>query len=238
MKIMTYMFESEGRVGGRAATVDVEHVGKCFATDTGFIVYNDWTYPNFIQLLDELKVETQKTEMSFSLRDDIGNLEYGGNNLNSLFAQRWNFLRPTHYKMIREILRFNREAVADLESRELSEIMKVGHYLQSTRYSDAFIYQYLLPMGCAIWSSSTGNMIDFPVKFFLRFFNNHGLLSVNNRPQWRVLKGGSRSYLDPITKGFRDRIRLNSNIKTISRSKGLVEITVDDGKREFLISLY
>lgn len=225
------VFEVADKIGGHTATVDVNHDGQKLAIDTGFIVFNDWTYPNFIELIDELGVESQPTEMSFSVRCKNSGIEYGGNNLNTMFAQRRNIFRPSFHKMIKDILRFNREAVQDLEAGNISESITLGQYLAANHYGEVFIYQYILPMGCAIWSASTEKMVDFPFRFFVQFFKNHGLLSVNNRPQWRVIKGGSRSYLDPLTESFNDSILLNSRIKTIRRLGDSAELTMIDGER-------
>ncbi len=226
------VFEAESRIGGHTATVDVEHDGREYAIDTGFIVYNDWTYPNFIELLDEIGVETQPTEMSFSVRCDNSGLEYSGSNLNTLFAQRRNLLRPSYYGMLRDILRFNREAIADLESGAIDAATTLGQYLHRGGYGETFIHQYLVPMGCAIWSASTRSMFDFPLLFFTRFFKNHGLLSVNDRPQWHVIRGGSRSYLEPLTRSFRDDIRLNANIRSVRRRREAIELLFADGHTE------
>lgn len=224
------VFESAPRIGGHTATVDIEHQGRDYAIDTGFIVYNDWTYPRFIELIDALGVDTQATEMSFSVRCDSSGLEYGGNNLNTLFAQRRNLLRPNFHRMLHDILRFNREAVRDLESGSIAADTTLGEYLTENRYGDAFTYQYLLPMGCAIWSASTEPMIEFPLLFFTRFFNNHGLLSVNDRPQWRVISGGSKNYLEPLTRDFRDSIQLNARISSVRRRQDAVELVLANGR--------
>ena len=224
------VYEAEARIGGHTATVDVEHEGREFAIDTGFIVYNDWTYPNFIELLSEIGVDTRPTEMSFSVRCDDSGLEYGGNNLNTLFAQRRNLLRPSFHRMLRDILRFNREAIADLDSGRIGPATTLGEYLEANNYGEAFRFQYLLPMGCAIWSASTRSMLDFPLLFFTRFFKNHGLLSVNDRPQWHVIKGGSRSYLEPLTRGFSDSIQLDARIDSVRRRDNAVEIIMADGR--------
>lgn len=223
------VYESASRVGGHTATVDVEDEQGPLAIDTGFIVYNDWTYPNFIELMDELGVASKPTEMSFSLRCQQSGLEYGGNNLNTLFAQRSNLFRPGFHRMLRDILRFNREAVADLESGSIAPSTRLGEYLRANGYGEAFIYQYLLPMGCAIWSASSGRMIDFPLLFFVRFFKNHGLLSVNNRPQWRVIAGGSKQYLQPLCDSFSDSIRLNARIHAVHRRAEGVQLLMADG---------
>jgi len=226
------VFETADRIGGHTATVDVDWQGRQFAIDTGFIVYNDWTYPNFIELLQELEVETKPTEMSFSVRCDDSGLEYGGNNLNTLFAQRSNALSPAFHGMLRDILRFNREAVDDLENGRISTTTTLGEYLEQNGYRQTFIDKYLLPMGCAIWSASSDSMLDFPLLFFVRFFKNHGLLSVNDRPQWHVIKGGSRSYLKPLTRGLETSIRLNSRIATVWRRVDGIELLMEDGQLE------
>jgi len=226
------VFEIEDKIGGHTATVDVEFNGHEYAIDTGFIVFNDWTYPNFIELMDELGVESKPTEMSFSVRCDGSGIEYGGNNLNTLFAQRSNLLRPSFHKMLQDILRFNREAVADLDNGQIAATTTLGEYLTANRYGEAFSFQYLLPMGSAIWSGSTASMLDFPLLFFVRFFKNHGLLSVNNRPQWRVIKGGSSSYLKPLTKSFSDSIVLGSKISQLRRKGDSVELIMHDGSSE------
>ncbi len=224
------VFEVADKIGGHTATVDVNHQGCDYAIDTGFIVYNDWTYPNFIELMDELGVDSQPTEMSFSVRCESTGIEYGGSNLNAMFAQRRNLLRPSFHKMISDILKFNREAIRDLENGDISQEATLGEYLRANQYGEAFVYRYILPMGCAIWSASTDRMIDFPLRFFVQFFKNHGLLSVNNRPQWRVIKGGSRSYLDPLTEGFSKSIMLNANINRIRRLGDSVELIMSDGR--------
>ncbi len=224
------VYESAPRIGGHTATVDIEHQGRDYAIDTGFIVYNDWTYPRFIELMEELGVETKPTEMSFSVRCDNSGLEYGGNNLNTLFAQRRNLLRPGFHKMLRDILRFNREAVCDLESGRISPATTLGEYLDDNRYGEGFIFQYLLPMGCAIWSASTESMLDFPLLFFTRFFKNHGLLSVNDRPQWHVIKGGSNSYLEPLTREFQDSIQVNAKLSSVRRRQDDIELVMANGR--------
>ncbi len=226
------VFESANRVGGHTATVDVNHEGADYSIDTGFIVFNDWTYPNFIELMDELGVESKPTEMSFSVRCETTGIEYGGNNLNTMFAQRRNLLRPSFHRMIKDILRFNREAISDLEHGKISQATTLGEYLRANDYGEAFVYRYILPMGCAIWSSSTEHMIDFPLLFFVQFFKNHGLLSVNNRPQWRVIKGGSRQYLKPLCDGFRESIVLNADIREVRRPGNSVEVIMSDGRIE------
>lgn len=228
-----HVIESENRVGGHTATVDVAMGGRRFAIDTGFIVFNDWTYPNFIALLDELGVSSKPTEMSFSLSDKLSGLEYAGSNLNTLFAQRRNLLSPRFLGMLRDILRFNREAVADLEAGVLEEGTTLGEYLASRGYGQAFIDYYLVPMGAAIWSADVPVMLDFPLQFFVRFFRNHGLLSVRNRPQWRVIEGGSREYLKPLCDGFSSRIRTGTRIEGVRRLEQGAQVRFAGGREEF-----
>jgi predicted NAD/FAD-binding protein len=226
------VFESASKIGGHTATKRIKIEQQTYNVDTGFIVYNDWTYPNFIRLMDELGVENKTTEMSFSVSCQKTGLEYGGNNLNTLFAQRRNILNPRFLKMVLDIVRFNKEAIADLDKGVISPVSTLGEYLEKNNYSKGFIDQYLVPMGSAIWSASTKNMLDFPILFFVQFFKNHGLLSVNNRPQWRVIQGGSSSYLKPLCSSFLKNIRTHSNIATVERTPDNVLIRMMDGSLE------
>ncbi|EYC50936.1 NADH-ubiquinone oxidoreductase subunit 6 [Hylemonella gracilis str. Niagara R] len=209
------VYEAGAHVGGHTHTHDVQLGGRSYQVDTGFIVYNDWTYPNFIALLDELGVATQPSSMSFSVRDERSGLEYNGTTLNTLFAQRRNLLRPSFLRMIRDILRFNREAPALLQDG--AEDITLGDYLERGRYTRGFIEHYVVPMGAAIWSTDPVNMLAFPARYFVRFFHNHGMLSVNERPQWRVIRGGSARYVEALAAPFRDRIRLNTPVQSIRR---------------------
>ncbi|QRV25384.1 NAD(P)/FAD-dependent oxidoreductase [Marinomonas foliarum] len=226
------VFESAERIGGHTATVNVEESGKTRAIDTGFIVFNDWTYPNFIRLMDELGVKSKPTEMSFSVSCQRTGLEYGGNNLNTLFAQRRNLLNFSFIGMLKDILRFNKEAILDLESGLLKEGVTLGEYLKEKGYGSRFASHYLIPMGSAIWSSTLDEMMDFPLVFFVRFFKNHGLLSVNDRPQWRVIEGGSSAYLKPLVSKFEDRIQLGADISKVERSAEGVVIHFADGSTQ------
>ena len=227
------VFEAGNRLGGHTATMDIDLQGQHYAIDTGFIVYNDWTYPNFIKLMTELGVANQPTTMGFSVSCEQSGLEYSGENFNTLFAQRKNLFSPKYWRMLRDIVRFNREAIEDLQQQRINENMQLGDYLQKNRYGDYFINKYLIPMGSAIWSTSTEDMLSFPLLFFVRFFKNHGLLSVSDRPQWRVIKGGSRSYIDPLTASFKSRVRLNCPVTSIFRHDKGVSITSAQGVEEF-----
>ena len=227
------VFEAADWVGGHTHTVDVNLAGRDYSVDTGFIVFNDWTYPNFIKLLGQLGVGFKPTEMSFSVCDPKTRTEYNGNNLNSLFAQRNNLLSPTFWGMLRDILRFNREALADLESQRIGSDTTLGDYLRSHRYGQRFIEHYIVPMGAAIWSMSLADMLAFPLQFFVRFFKNHGLLSVSNRPQWCVIEGGSSSYIEPLTASFRTRIRLSCPVHRVERDEQGVTVHSADGSERF-----
>jgi predicted NAD/FAD-binding protein len=224
------VFESGGHVGGHTHTHDIVHDGRHLAIDTGFIVYNDWTYPNFIALLQKLGIPTQATTMSFSSRCDQTGIEYNGASLNQLFAQRRNLLRPRFHGMIRDILRFNLESRQLLESG--NETLTLDAYLRENNYGRWFIDNYIIPMGAAIWSTDPGLMLDFPARYFIRFFVNHGLLNIRDRPQWRVIRGGSREYVRVLSAPYRDRIRLNEGVVSVRRLPSHVELHTTAGNTE------
>ncbi|CAA0125796.1 Uncharacterised protein [BD1-7 clade bacterium] len=226
------LFEKADRLGGHTATIDVDYKGENHAIDTGFIVYNDWTYPNFIRLMQACGVESIPTKMGFSVTAHNHSYEYSGASIKTLFAQRKNLLSVKHWGMIYDIVRFNREAISDLENNTISAQKTLGSYLKEKGYGQQFINYYLIPMGCAIWSASTEEMLNFPLYFFVRFFKNHGLLSVTDRPQWHVLKGGSRAYLAPLTRPFADRIRLSRDINTVIRTDDDVTLVFADGTQD------
>src|SRR5450755_2952503 len=220
------VYEAGSHVGGHTHTVDVEFAGRQYAIDTGFIVFNDWTYPNFISLLDELEVPWQPSDMSFSVRCGKTGLEYNGTSLNSLFAQRRNLLRPSFLKMVVDILRFNREAPALLTN---GYILSLGDYLESQRFSRYFIENYIVPMGAAIWSSAPAEMLEFPARFFVEFFAKHGFLSVDNRPTWRVIRGGSREYVKRLTAQYAGQIRLATPVESLMREPNRVLVRLKSG---------
>lgn len=223
------VFESGSHIGGHTHTHRITHEGKVFNVDTGFIVFNDRTYPNFNALLDELKVEWRNSEMSFSVKNEKSGLEYNGTSLNTLFAQRRNLLKPSFYRMIKDILRFNKTSLELLADG--SEI-KLGDYLKHHHYSQQFITQYIVPMGSAIWSTEARQMLDFPARFFVRFFHHHGMLTVNNRPQWRTIVGGSARYAEALTASFKHKIRLDTPIESVRRLKDTVSIKPINGNEE------
>lgn len=216
------VFEAADYIGGHTNTVDVPMKGRSYAIDTGFIVFNDWTYPNFIALLRKLGVESQPSDMSFGVKCERTGLEYNGTSLNTLFAQRRNLLRPSFYRMIRDILRFNRESMELLTRPEPGP--SLGSYLETHRYSREFTEHYINPMGAAIWSAGRESMWKFPARYLVQFFKNHGMLSVDERPTWRVIKGGSQRYTEKLVAPFRNRIHLNSPVESVGRFLDYVEI--------------
>ena len=224
------LFEANDYPGGHTHTHDIECAGKTWAIDTGFIVFNDWTYPNFIKLMDELKVPSQPSDMSFSVKCERTGVEYNGTTLNRLFAQRRNLFRPSFLRMIKDILRFNQEAPLWLEQG--GDDTTLGEYLQTRGYSQVFQDHYIIPMGAAIWSSGRAGMLAFPARYFMRFFHNHGMLSVDKRPLWRVIQGGSRSYVEPLTRGFRERIRLSTPVDSVSRDGRAATVKPRGGEAE------
>lgn len=223
------VFEAEQYIGGHTHTHNIRHEGQDISVDTGFIVFNDRTYPNFIALLSELNVAWRPSSMSFSVRCEESGLEYNGTSLNSLFAQRMNLFRPSFHKMIQDILRFNKSS---LELLGDGNEIKLGDYLKQGGYSQQFIDYYIIPMGSAIWSTDAKQMLAFPARFFVRFFHHHGMLTVNDRPEWRTIVGGSASYVKALTTPFINRIRLNTPIDSVRRLKGSVRIQPRFGAEE------
>ena len=209
------VFEANDYVGGHTHTHDIEWKGKRYPVDSGFIVFNYKTYPQFTQLLKDLGVAVQPSSMSFSVKCERTGLEYNGTTLNTLFAQRRNLLRPSFYRMIKDILRFNREAPSLLTSSPAQ--VSLEEYLSQGRYGREFIEQYLIPMGAAIWSADPSQLSSMPAHFFIRFFHNHGMLSVNDRPTWYVIQGGSKEYVRKLTAPFRHRIRVDTPVERITR---------------------
>lgn len=225
------LFEAGSHVGGHTATVDVQVRGRSYAIDTGFIVYNRLTYPRFSALLDELGVETKASTMSFGVRDDTNGLEYAVTNVRAVFAQPRNLLRGDHWAMLAEIVRFNRQARELLASDD--ETTTLDEYLGRHRFSAEFRRRFIVPMGAAIWSSPSASVGRFPARFFVEFFANHRFLDLTGRPEWRVVAGGSREYVGPLTRPFRDRIRLRTPVSRVTRRAGGVELTVAGATQTF-----
>jgi uncharacterized protein len=251
------LFEAGHYFGGHTHTVDVrlpdENAGDAFAVDTGFLVMNERTYPGVLGLLADLGVETALSDMSFSVQ--VGQafganaLEWNGANLNTVFAQRRNLLRPAFWAMLSEVLRFNKLANAlaldlpqqshvvdqgahDAAPKTLALMQPLGDFLAMHRFSQNFKQWYLLPMLGCIWSCPTEQMLNFPVLTMLRFCHNHGLIQVNDRPQWYTVKGGARHYVDKLVAGLADA-RLNTPVQRIERHAAGVTVVTAKGREPF-----
>lgn len=225
------LFEAEPRIGGHTCTVPVDDPAGPQQVDVGFIVFNDRTYPNFNRLLEQLGIGQQPTRMGFAVSCEKTGLEYSGDGLGGLFAQKRNLVSPAHWQMIRDILRFNREAPALLDSAEGE--LPLGEYLDRAGYGARFCEHYILPMGSAIWSCSDEQMRAFPAKFFVRFFDNHGLLTITNRPQWYVVPGGSSRYVERLLERLKAEVRISSPVFQVRRGDGGVSVTSAAGTEAF-----
>lgn len=225
-----HLFEANDYIGGHTHTVDVTVEAVPCAVDTGFIVFNDRTYPNFMRLLNELAVPFQKTEMSFSVRNDAMGLEYNGHTLDTLFAQRKNLVSPRFLRMLMDIVRFNRQVKKGAAAQTWQTI---GEYLDAHRFGPFFRDNYLFPMVAAIWSMGLDDIRQFPLPFFVRFFDNHGLLNLKDRPQWYTITGGSRSYIPKITARYAERIHLSSPVKKLTRDPTGICVATDTDEQMF-----
>jgi predicted NAD/FAD-binding protein len=220
------LFEAAPRLGGHANTVHVPGADGDTAVDTGFIVYNEATYPNFIALMDHLRVATQPTEMSFAVSLDGGRLEYSGTSVAGLFAQRSNLVRPRFWAMLQDITRFYRNASRDVLAGGAAAT-SLGDYLAAGRYGTAFRDDHLLPMAAAIWSAPCAEILSYPAAAFLRFHHNHGLLQLTDRPVWRTVTGGSSVYVDRLRAAFSGEARLGSPVRQVRRQGNDVVLTGD-----------
>lgn len=229
------VYERNAYVGGHSNTVDVTvqttHGPKTLPVDTGFIVFNERTYPNLLGLFEHLDVPTRETDMSFAVSIDKGRIEYGGGNLATLFAQPRNLFSPRFHRMLRDLLRFYRHAPELLDHPNADRIT-LGDYLDFGGYGEAFARDHLLPMGAAIWSCSTESMREFPVNSFIRFFVNHGLLELKERPQWWTVDGGSRDYVNRIRRRLPADVDTNRPARSVKRVPGGVAVRDDGGTEQ------
>lgn len=226
------LYEKADRIGGHTHTVTVADPSGPLPVDTGFIVYNTTTYPLLTRLFEELKIKTEWSDMSFGVQNLDTGLEWAGHNLGSVFAQKKNLLRPAFWRMVLEILRFNRTALR--RAQENSEEISLGDFLKNDRYSDYFIDNYIVPMGSAVWSTPARNMLDFPARTFIEFFSNHGFLEVERRVRWRTVSCGSHSYIKAILDEAKPEIQTGQPVKSVRRTaSGKVEVTTPLEKREF-----
>lgn len=225
------VFEANDYAGGHTNTIEVAVDGRTYAVDTGFIVCNERNYPNFFRLLKKLGVSWQPANMSFSFRCQATGMEYSFRSLDGLFADRRNLLRPQFYRLLWDIWRFRRE-LPGLATR-MEESRTVGDYLAEQGYSQAFRRFFLIPLAAAIWSADPERLADFPIAYLTRFFANHGLLNLRDKPRWQVIRGGSRQYVAPLIRPFQKNLRLQCPIQSIRRRPEGVEIVPEQGPSEF-----
>ncbi len=225
------VFEAGNYLGGHTDTHSVEIAGKVVNVDTGFIVFNEQNYPNFSRLLSELNVSSQPTEMSFSVSNTKSGLEYNATDVNKLFCQRRNLLNFRFYRMLWDLLRFYREAPRLLNDED--DGLTLGQYLTINNYSEIFINDHLIPMACALWSGPSMSVVDFPAQYFIRFMHNHHMLSLTNRPQWRVVTGGSKTYVDALVRQTDAEFITGSPVQRIERHLHGVTLTVHGEKNHF-----
>ena len=218
------IFEANDYIGGHTHTHNIDIDGNNYSIDTGFIVYNERTYPNFIKLLDQLNIERQLSTMGFSVKSASQDYEYAGESLNTLFAKRSNIFRISFWRMLYEMYHFGKKA--DSLGCGLDVSMTLGDYLVDENYSSEFINYFIIPMGAAIWSTPANKVLDMPAYFFIKFFYNHGMLELTNRPNWWVIKNGSSEYIKKITIGFEDKIHLSTPVRKVSRVEDGVEIVL------------
>ena len=223
------VFEAADYVGGHTNTIEVDDRSGPLPVDTGFIVFNEHNYPNFTRMLADLGGESQPTRMGFSVTAPCRGLEYSGRSMAALFSQRRNLFRPAFLRMLRDIRRFYREAPELLQGDDRSTTL--GEYVSRKGFSREFIEDHLIPFGAAIWSAAPDDMYAFPAQYFVRFFDNHGFLQLR-KPPWRVIRGGSYSYVKALTKAFADRIRLSCPVRSVRRLPGGVEVSLQHGESE------
>ena len=225
------LFEKDSRLGGHTHTHKVMQAGREYAIDSGFIVHNARNYPLLTRMLEQLGVQSQATTMGFSVQDARSGLEYNATSLNAMFCQRSNLLSPRFIRMVSEILRFYRECPALLQVS--GDGPALGDYLGEQRYSRLFIEDHLIPMASALWSSPSATILDFPAKYLVRFMDNHHMLQVDDRPQWRVVRGGSSTYIAALEKDWSVSVRLDSAVRSVRRDDDGVFITSMDGEERF-----
>lgn len=226
-----HVFEANHYIGGHTNTVIVNEDDRTIPVDTGFIVFNEHNYPNLCRLFELLNVESRESDMSFSVHCDKTLLEYNGTDLNRVFSQRKNIFSPTFWRMLKDIMRFNDYAPAALHNG-IDDKTTVAEFAEKNKYSVGFIEYYLVPLGASLWSCPAAKFRQFPIKFVLEFLDNHCMLQVNRRPQWKTVTGGSYKYIRPLTKGFLNKINLNNGVTSVTRKNNHVEVALTDGRIE------
>jgi uncharacterized protein len=225
------LFEAQDRLGGHTHTHRVLQAGNEYDVDTGFIVFNRHNYPLLAGLFDELGVESQATTMGFSVQDAASGLEYNATTLGALFCQRRNLVSPRFLRMVREIMRFYRDSPALLD--EPGAGPSLGEYLREQGYSAMFVRDHLVPMASALWSSPAERILDFPARYLVRFMANHRMLQVDGRPEWRVVRGGSSSYIRALAARWAVQVRLASPVRGVRRDDGAAWVRTDAGEEAF-----
>lgn len=221
------LFEANDYVGGHTHTVDVQKEGNSYAVDTGFIVFNEKTYPNFCKLLDQMGVPSQPSSMTFSVKCEKTGLEYSPHSLNKFFAQKKNLVSPSFYRMIYDIIRF-RSKLDRLAAEESEQTL--GDYMKKNGYSGRFIDHFVIPLASSLWSADPKEVYNFPLQTFVLFFKNHGFLETSHPIQWKVVRGGSRQYVEKITAPYSERIHLSTAVSRITRHPEYVELIAEDGE--------
>ncbi len=221
------LIEKEKRIGGHTNTINVKENGKSIGVDTGFIVLNNRNYPNFKKLLNKLNVKIRNTDMSFSYYDENDGFNYAGTGISGYFSQKKNLFSPKHYRFLLNVKRYSKIAAKDIESNNVLD-ETLGEYLTRKEFPIEIIERFMIPMGAAVWSGSRNDMMNFPAKMFLQFFNNHGILDLNNAPQWHTVIGGSFTYVKKILDSFAGEIIQGNGAKEIIRKNGKVMVTLEN----------
>ena len=229
-----HLYEANNYIGGHTDTHQVNAQGQNWSVDTGFIVFNEDNYPNFSRFLEELKVPSQLSDMSFGVHNTGSGLEYNATSIDTLFCQRRNLLNPSFYRMLWDLVRFYKQSpkLLDSQSEQVSE-QTLGDYLRVHKYSRSFIQDHILPMACALWSGPSISIEDFPVHYFVSFMQNHKMLSLSGRPEWRVVKGGSRSYIDAMLNQFDGVVNTSTPVREIKRYATGVKVRADGEWNDF-----
>lgn len=221
------VFESSNKPGGHVNTVKTIGQTGTYNVDTGFIVFNRENYPNFVRLLEKLRIDSQETRMGFSVQSKELNLEYSGESITGLFGHFRNLVDPKHWLMVRDILKFHKLANNHLDPNE-----SVDSFLGRNHFGDRFSKYFLLPLGSALWSCSTEKFGKFPMEFVSDFLSNHQMLQASNRPIWRVIKNGSKTYVDRLVEILGNRLKLNNPVKEVKRAKNCIKLSMPDGTEQ------
>ena len=223
------LIEKDERIGGHTNTINVKENGKEIGVDTGFIVLNDRNYPHFKKLLENLDIQIRNTDMSFSYYDENDGFNYAGTGISGYFSQKKNLFSPKHYRFLLNVKKYSKIAAKDVENKELLD-ETLGEYLVRKNFPSEIKDKFMIPMGAAVWSGSRKDILNFPVKMFLRFFDNHGILNLNNAPQWHTVSGGSCTYVRKILDKFNGTLIKGNGVTEIRRRDNLVTLKLEKGE--------